>query len=347
MQNNPYTLTFGKEPAEIIPRVEQTRGVLQSFQAEMPSQQVYMVTGVRGSGKTVFMTTISKRLREADDWIVVELNPERDLLTSLASKLSSEHALAQLFKSAKINLSFFGIGLAVEGAVPVTDIETALSKMLSALKKHKKRLLVTIDEVSNTPEIRAFASAFQIFVRQELPIFLLMTGLYENIYELQNERTLTFLYRAPKIELRPLSIGTISKNYQNVLHLPPDSALSLAKQTKGYSFAFQVLGYFTWEYPRDSERVQTEYKQYLEEYVYEKLWSELSSKDREVAYAIATASSSKVCDIRAVLNMDAGHFSPYRQRLIRKGLVNGDEYGSLYFTLPLFEQFVIENYIPF
>ena len=38
-----------------------------------------MITGVRGSGKTVFMTDISKQIKEDESWIVVELNPEKDL----------------------------------------------------------------------------------------------------------------------------------------------------------------------------------------------------------------------------------------------------------------------------
>ena len=75
------------------------------------------------------------------------------------------------------------------------------------MTKKKKRLLITIDEVTNTKKMRIFASAFQIFVRQDYPIFLLMTGLYENIHELQNEKSLTFLYRAPKLRLGLLDNG--------------------------------------------------------------------------------------------------------------------------------------------
>ena len=73
-----------------------------------PSQQIYMITGVRGSGKTVYMTELSQKIQASGDWITVELNPELDLLEGLAAKLSGETALAQMFKSAKINLSFFG-----------------------------------------------------------------------------------------------------------------------------------------------------------------------------------------------------------------------------------------------
>ena len=72
-----------------------------------------MITGVRGIGKTVFMNEIARRFAKEEDWIVVELNAGRDLLVSLAAKLSSEDAYAKIFQNAKINLSLFGLGLEV------------------------------------------------------------------------------------------------------------------------------------------------------------------------------------------------------------------------------------------
>ena len=171
---NPYTLTFGKEPAEAIPRLVQSQEIVDAFTQDPPSQQVYMVTGVRGMGKTVFMTEVAQRLRAQDGWVVVELNPEKDMLEGLASKLSSENELAQIFQSASINLSFFGFGLQVKGAAPITDIEMALQKMLASLGKRGKRLLVTIDEVTSTERMRVFAAAFQIFVRQQVFLLFLL-----------------------------------------------------------------------------------------------------------------------------------------------------------------------------
>lgn len=89
-------------------------------------------------------------------------------------------------------------------------------------------------------------SAFQIFIRHDLPVFLLMTGLYENIYELQNAKTLNFLYRAPKIALGPLNIGAIASNYATIFQKNREEAMQMAALTDGYSFAFQTLGYLTW-----------------------------------------------------------------------------------------------------
>ena len=340
---NPYTLVFGKTPSQFISRYSQAVEVIEQFNSPSPSQQVYMITGVRGSGKTVFMTDTAKAITAEKNWINIELNPEKDLLEGLIAKLSSEESVSKLITSARINLSFFGLGLSIEGTTPVRDIETALTRVFEALKKHGKRVLISIDEVTNTKDIQVFASAFQIFVRQDLPVFLLMTGLYENIYELQNEKSLTFLYRAPKIDLRPLNINRIAANYENTLAIDPDLALKLAKLTKGYSFAFQVLGYFAWKNSTDINSLINDYRQYLEDFVYEKIWNELSANDKRLAYGIANTPGGKIIDIRETLGIDTNSFNPYRRRLMRKGLVEG-EHGYLHFTLPLFEDYVNSVY---
>ena len=343
MQQNPYSLLFGKEPGQIISRLQDINTVINSFCAEEPSQQIYMITGVRGSGKTVFMSEVSKMIRKQKEWIVIELNPERDLLTDLAEKLNSDNVLAEIFRKAKINLSFLGIGVEIEGIDPVRNIEVALERMITQLQKKNKRLLITIDEVISNSHVREFAHSFQMFVRHDLPVFLLMTGLYENINNLQNEKSLTFLYRAPKIELKPLSIRTIANNYRKNFELDADAASEMAKMTCGYSFAFQVLGYLTWENSGDFKAAEADYRNYLADYSYDKIWSELSREDQRVAYGAALSQDGKISDIRKYLDMDTNHFNPYRRRLIKKGILNGDQYGYVSFVLPYFREYVLEN----
>lgn len=277
------------------------------------------------------------------DWVVAELNPNRDLLVSLDARLASENTLAQLFKNAKINLSFFGFGIEVSESVPISDIEVAIQEMLTTLQKHNRRLLVIIDEVSNTQFMREFASAFQIFVRSGLPIYLLAAGLHENIRDLKNTENLTFLYRAPKIELGSLSMSAIVNRYQSTFDIPIEKAREMAKLTRGYSFAFQLLGYLSWENDGKYEEIISMYRERLDQYVYSKIWSELSNKDKEVIHAIATVENKKVKDVRAQLEMSTNEFNPYRMRLIEKGLVNGETHGFVYFTLPLFEDFVLNQ----
>lgn len=341
---NPYSLSFGKSPGQFISRWSQLEGVVQEFSATPFDQQVMILTGIRGSGKTVAMTEVSKRLEKEENWIVMELNPQRDILQALAAKLSSNHTFAKYFQSAQINLSFFGFGLSVKGVAPITDIEVAILEMLKVLKKKKKRVLITIDEVTNNKNLRTFISSFQIFVRQELPIFLLMTGLYENVNNLQNDKSLTFLYRATKIELDPLNIGAIANNYRQTFNLDQNQAIEMARLTKGYSYAFQVLGYLRYQNQDLSENTISTARMWLEDKVYEKLWSECSPKDQAILYAMAITKSQKISDIRNVFNLSTNEFNPYRNRLIKKGLVNGKTRGTLSFTLPFFDQYVLEHY---
>ena len=342
--DNPYSMVFGKEPELFVSRAAQENKVINDFSGDNPTYQTYLLTGVRGSGKTVMMTEIANKLRKSDEWIVVELNPDRDLLNGLAANLSSNNKLAAIFKDARINLSFLGFGVEISGVAPITDIEVALHEMIANLKKHNKKILIAIDEVTNNENIKVFASAFQIMVRKDLPVFLLMTGLYENINAIQDEKNLTFLYRAPNLEMKSLNIGAVAQKYADTFDIDSDNAVEMAKLTKGYPFAFQVLGYLTWNNNGDYKGVLAEYRQYLEEYVYEKIWSELSAKDKEVAFAIAKCDTGKIKDIRELLHIDTNQFNPYRKRLIKKGIVDGSEYGIVRFTLPFFERFVIENY---
>ena len=340
--NNPFTLSFGQKPLQYISRIAQTNQIIDNFKAEHPSTPIYMITGVRGSGKTVMMTSIANEIKKNDNWIVIELNPLRDMLQSLAAKLYSIPQLHDLFLKAKLDFSAFGLGIPIENTSPVTDIKDVLSHMFEHINRCGKRLLITVDEAVNSGNIKIFASSFQIFIRDNLPIYLLMTGLYENIYELQNDKSLTFLYRAPKITLEPLNYTAIRKNYMDIFNISTEDAEKMTLLTKGYPFAFQVLGYLYWEYRNDKsiDDILPEYDQYLQEYVYEKIWSELSSHDRDVLTVISSCGSDRVKDIREKLGMNSQQFSVYRDRLKRKGVINTQEYGRISVALPRFAEFV-------
>ena len=112
--------------------------------------------------------------------------------------------------------------------------------------------------------------------------------------------------------------------------------------TKGYPFAFQVLGYLYWENRKQKQlkEILPEYDQYLEEYVYSKIWSELSSLDQKVLMNISPDEELKVKDLRERLQMSSELFSVYRDRLKRKGVIDTREYGKISFALPRFAHFV-------
>ena len=182
-----------------------------------------------------------------------------------------------------------------------------------------------------------------MFIRHELPVFLLMTGLYENINSLQNEKNLTFLYRAPKIFLKPLNIFSMAAVYEKTLNLSKDNALMLAKETKGYSFAFQVIGYFCFIHKGEFEKAKDEIKQYLDDYVYEKVWMELPPKERKVVTDIAVSGSNEVSEIKEHLGLKQNEFGVYRDRLIKKGILESKGRGIVEIALPYFDEYIREH----
>ena len=61
-------------------------------------------------------------------------------------------------------------------------------------------------------------------------------------------------------------------------------------------------------------------------------------------YSNMAHQGGKIKDIREHLHMETNEFNPYRKRLIKKGILSGETRGYVYFTLPLFEEYVMENY---
>jgi len=341
---NPFDISFSKSPVENIERYAQIQTVIDAFTADTITNQLFLLTGVRGAGKTVLMNQIANRLEKDRDWIVVRLNPEMNLLQSLGAKLSDNSFCSGLFRKAKIGVSVFGISLEISDTAQNPNLELTVEKMLKAIKKSGKRLLITIDEVMNSPQIRVFAASFQIFLGQELPVFLLMTGLYENVEDLKNEKNMTFLYRAPRIEMTPLNLDMIATRYMDIFNLEADEARHMANLTKGYPFAFQALGFARWNNKDDPESTMAEYRLLLEDFVYEKIWSELSSKDKYILNGIANCKDGRLNQINDYLGLKKDEINPYRKRLIKKGLVDGSEHGILRLKLPLFDIFIVSKY---
>lgn len=344
---NPFTLVFGIKPYEYISRISQTEMILNDFKAEHSASRVNMLTGVRGSGKTVMMANVANHLSEDRQWIVIELNATRDLLKSFASKLYEKESLRKAFVKAKLDLSVLGIGVSIENSAPVTDIEVAIERMLKIVKRMNRRILIMIDEAENSQSIREFVSSFQIFMREGYPVYLLMTGLYKNINALQNDRNVTFLYRAPKVEMKPLDHGAIVNSYRNIFGIDLDHARNLAGITMGYAYAYQLLGYLCFENncAENPDQILPEFDQRLSEYVYTKIWSEMSGKDRDVARAMTD--SQNVSEIMKRTGMEKSEFSPYRSRLIKRGIAYAPERGKLCFILPRFSEFVQVNDMDF
>lgn len=343
--DNPFTLSFGKAPHKLVSRYEDAQNILTTFEAENPVSQVYMIQGIRGSGKTVLMTTISKELASHKEWVVIDLNSTQDLMRDFAMRLSDSHAVQHDLFESGFNVSVAGFGIGVNSVPTEHDYVSIIENILEEIKKKGKKLLITIDEVVHTEGMKYFASEFQIFLRKDYPIYLLMTGLYENIYAVQNDPALTFLLRTPKIHLEPLSMRRVAAQYKDIFHVSIDEAKHFAAITKGYAFAFQAFGMLYWEYgdTLSLDEIILKYEDMLDDFVYKKIWDHLSGQDREVVLSLSQ-DEMKVKALCESTGMTSSTFSKYRERLMKKGIIFSPRHGYLSLTLPRFYE-VVKEYI--
>lgn len=336
-----YTISFGEEPSSLITRSLQMDEIYQAFLDSEPQCRVFMLTGVRGSGKTVCLSQLSSYFSKQSDWLAVDLNPQRNLLMTLCSSLHTKMKSSSLLEDLKLNVSLGPVAASLNPNAAPIDIADQIELLLDRLKRQNKSVLFTIDEVSNTPSMQEFAAQFQIWARKKYNVFLVMAGLYENVDDLSNDDNLTFLNRAPKIYLQPLNRALIQENYEKNLGVSAQTARSMAEMTKGYPYAFQALGYVCERHPgAELSEIIPLFDALLQEGVYEKMWSELSDLDRKVIKAMADISSTKVKEIREQASLNSSLFSTPRKRLLRKGILVSPSYGHLAFTLPRFAEYI-------
>lgn len=329
-------LLLGKIPYTYISRQDSVSTILDEYTAAEPTRQIFLITGVRGCGKTVLMTSVSQAL-EREGWIVVRLNPARNYLDELCMRLSEKSTGIPDITDRGFEVSVMGSGFSI-GSTDSLDNVGKINRLLSRLKKNNKRVLITIDEVQNDSNLKEFALQFQIFLTEDYPVFLIMTGLYEDLYDIQNASGMTFLLRAPKVYPEPLGIVPITLEYKRIFGLEQEKARQLASITKGYAFAFQVLGSLYWEYRSSlsQQEILEKFDTILEEQVYRKIWEKLSDQDRAVIQQLLDHEEIKVQELRAALHMSSSKFSVYRDRLLKRGILNAPKYGYLALALPRF-----------
>jgi len=339
---NPFAIGFGIKPLEYIEQTGIIDEIIDEFTADYIQHPCYMISGVRGSGKTVTMVAVGEELVKRDNWLVLRLNPESDLLNELAAKLYDTNKFWSDFINTEINLTKFGIGISTKSIAPAASIESALEKILKRMRTRNERLLVEIDEVSNTKQIRMFAHAFQTFLGEQLPIFLLMTGLHKNIKNLQDGANCTFLYRAEELSLEPLNLTSVRDSYVKAIGVNPELAWEMAVISRGYAVAYQIIGKYMWE-AQDKE-INERYLEHVDaalaRYVYKKIWSELSDKDRWHLTFMCHKESMQISELLELTSQKKNELSQYRERLREKGLIVTPQRGIIAWALPRFEDFV-------
>lgn len=347
-KQNPFTHTYGSAGQAYID-MGWADEAIRNFDFDMPSEYVYKIIGVRGSGKTVVLSNVIKYYKRQDNvekgWLVYDLSSARDPLHTLVSYLAKEKFAHSKKKSinvtANANLGFISGG--INTVQPTADVyyddEVELDVMLESAFAKGKRIMVCIDDIAKTEAVVAFCSVYAKYIRAEKPVYLICTGLFSNMEALGRVRNLTFFRRAETIEVRSLSEVSITMKYKKLLGIPQDEARELARLSCGYAYAYQVLGslYFNKSSKDKIDDMIDDFDERLFSQSYEKIWEELTEGERKLIRIMLD--NRKREDILPLMDKP-GNYSEYRSSLIKGGIIRESKRGEIEFALPRFEEYV-------
>jgi hypothetical protein len=185
-------------------------------------------------------------------------------------------------------------------------------------------------------------------------VALLMAGLPNAVYEILNNKVLTFFRRSNRIFLHNIDISIIDKLYTEVFKdyiAKPQKIISQAAAiTNRYPYLVQLIGYYLWGITdKTITKTKLDYtvkqaKRELFQNVHALVYRDLSAKDQEFVRAMCIDEHiSKIADIMERLDITKGYASRYRQRLLDSGLIQREKHGELTFTLPFMREFVLQS----
>lgn len=358
---DPFMPTFGRQPRLFLDREmllnDYITEILDSGDEINTPYQTTMISGVRGIGKTVFLSEIEKEFKRLNDWIVVDVRNTNDILKQIIS---------QLRKKSKLNLVKLDLQIKriktkhLDVEITNAGIEQAmvLEEILKRLKKKHIKVLIGIDEAASTPELQDFAAIYQQLIRQDYSIALLMSGLPEDLKELKHNKVLTFLTRSNEIELSFLNANSIERTFieyfkKGKRKIDIVTAHLMCRMTMGYAYAFQLLGHLVWKVtePGDTinretiEDVKEDYQKSLFNKVYKIIYQRLTPTDQSFLQAMAKL-DKQVVKLKEITNSvrpyhSSNYWSVYRKRLIDFQLITPVEGpGKMMFCLPMFGKFL-------
>ncbi|KRM25801.1 MULTISPECIES: ATP-binding protein [Limosilactobacillus] len=362
MMNNPFNPSFGTVPSVFLDRDSLSQRVITELNSGNSPFQTSLIYGQRGAGKTTLMTDVANELENSSNWQVVNLVLDDDLLGSLIAQLREKLVTLKLFSEVDLKIEFKGIqfNTSMGNDNKEANFQTIFHRLLTKFTQKGINILITIDEVKATPLLRKLVSCYQVMLRDNLHVSLLMAGLPENVSEIQNDDVLTFPLRANRITLNPLDVESIKNSYARIFkeagyQLDIPTVIYMTKQTKGFAYAFQLLGYWVWKSADEQDntvitketidRVLEQYISDLFRNVYYKVYHEMTEKERQFVQAMVKVGRPKVKaqEIGREMDKKPGYISVYRRKLIDDQVIMPASYGYVQFMLPYFDRFIEEQ----
>lgn len=359
---NPFKPTAGGEPPLLIGRSK----VMRDFEKGLDNGvgapgRIMLITGARGTGKTVMLTVLADKAR-ARQWDVVEETASEGLCERLVNELRSKDSLLDRL-ALKPSLSFAGASISLGEAelspkrMPET-LRKAMSERLTLQEKHHAGLLITIDETqaAGRSDLIALATAVQHQIRERRNIAIVFAGLPQMVSELFNDAVITFLRRAKTNILADVPINEVRAAFASTFQtsgmaITSQQIATAAEATAGYPYMIQLVGYHIWDAAdmRDANIITdqdvidgiAEAHIDLDNAVCIPELHGLSRNDRAYLESLAQFNGpTSTADVAKHMGKTTNYAATYRKRLIDACIIRETERGEVDFAVPFLREYL-------
>lgn len=359
---NPFKPTAGGEPPLLIGRERVVRDFDKGLDNGVGAPgRIMLITGARGTGKTVMLTVLGDKAR-AHKWDVIEETASDGLCERLVSELCSKDSLIdKLTFAPSITIAGASVSLGEAELSPKRMPETlrkAMSARLDALEKRDAGLMISIDETqaASRADLIAIATAIQHQIREKRNVSIVFAGLPQMISDLFDDEVITFLRRARTNVLANVPIDEVKESFAQTFE---DSGMSLdtslvekaAVATAGYPYMIQLVGYYIWDAAdaRESTVISKddvnegirEARVDLDNAVCVPELHGLSKNDKAYLEAMAVSDGpSGTSEVAKRMGRSAKYAATYRKRLLDAYVIRQTDRGEVDFAVPFLREYL-------
>ncbi len=378
---NPFQPGAGRTPPELVGRdaILETADVALQRVIQGRGARPMLLTGLRGTGKTVLLNAIRRRARDFHHLTAAVEAPEREPLTQLIysqayqalRKLSLSEkakalahagmaALRSFAKTFKIQMG--DLSVSVEPARGVADsgnLEFDLVDLFEAIGQaaHADGVAwsLFIDELhfARRDELCALIVALHRAAQDDLPILLFGAGLPQLKAQLGDaksyaERLFTFHTTGP-LDGVAAAAAIRRPIEEEDERIDDDAVREIVLRTEGYPFFLQAWGFQAWNAAQaspitvgDVENATAYALRELDEGFFPLRLDRLTKAERAYVLAMARLGEGPYRSgaVAEALGKTPKALSTIRNRIIDKGMVFSPDHGEIAFTVPMFDRYL-------
>lgn len=362
MQDSVFSPSFGNRPSKLVGRDDVLDTMIAGIKTPAGTRdRAIIMLGQRGNGKTVLLWEVAERAKEAGYIVATPTITSDGMLDRIVEKIQDageDHMKDSRRKVTGASIGALGFSAGLQFTAEVQENRTAqykLTQLARRLSQEGKGMLILIDELqANSVDVRQLVIAYQEMVGEGLNVALIMAGLPGAISATLNDKVLTFLNRATKIELSPLLQVDVDAFYAKAFEdlkiaFPENLRKRASEATMGSPYLLQLIGHGLVAYSGDSRIIdESVLKNALdsatsdfENDICGTSLASLSDTDAQFLYTMASLGTpTQMKDIADRMGKTSDYAQKYRIRLIDAGIIRVPERGKVEFAVPYLEDYL-------